>query len=401
MARKTSVLIASDVANHHWARKLQQALRARGLSSVRLGVDPGDDEKVAVVWLLNRRQLDAALDANDYRTDDVLGWLEGPPLRRMDPVLDAAGYRDGPANIDRELWSAFVEHVVQALIKRAGVRPPPRHDRERDGTSGGDTEALRSQAEGQTPISTSVLGSSLDDEPPSVDREGQPEMQSVPDLEPLLTSASQHGELASEDFLSPGDQTSPQMIEQEARESPSAEPESTSIHSERDRDVAPQSTRTGVFICYRRHNAEGYAGRIYDRLTAELPATRVFMDVDNIQPGEDFAEVIEGAISECRVMLILIARGWVEATDRSGVRLIDRPDDFVRFEITRALERKLVLIPVLVGGASVPGQDDLPDSVAPLSRRHAIELRHASWRDDVTKLMAVLRQHVEADARLE
>ena len=44
-----------------------------------------------------------------------------------------------------------------------------------------------------------------------------------------------------------------------------------------------------IFICYRRDDAEGYAGRIYDRLHARF-AGRVFMDVTGINPGADFIE---------------------------------------------------------------------------------------------------------------
>ena len=91
-------------------------------------------------------------------------------------------------------------------------------------------------------------------------------------------------------------------------------------------------------------------------------------------------------------MLVLITREWADARDSTGTRLIDRSDDFVRLEIEQALARHLVLIPVLVGGAAFPGDEELPRELRPLGRRHAIELRHPSWRDDMNRLVRALRK---------
>jgi hypothetical protein len=40
----------------------------------------------------------------------------------------------------------------------------------------------------------------------------------------------------------------------------------------------------GVFISYRREDAGGAAGRLYDRLCAHFGSDRVFRDVDTIAP---------------------------------------------------------------------------------------------------------------------
>jgi hypothetical protein len=39
----------------------------------------------------------------------------------------------------------------------------------------------------------------------------------------------------------------------------------------------------GVFISYRREDARGFAGRIYDRLVSRLGREKVFFDIDSIQ----------------------------------------------------------------------------------------------------------------------
>ncbi|NIR43657.1 MAG: TIR domain-containing protein, partial [Gemmatimonadetes bacterium] len=50
---------------------------------------------------------------------------------------------------------------------------------------------------------------------------------------------------------------------------------------------------SNVFISYRRQDSAGYARAIFNSLRQHFPGGRVFMDVDNIQPGVDFVEVIE------------------------------------------------------------------------------------------------------------
>ena len=48
-----------------------------------------------------------------------------------------------------------------------------------------------------------------------------------------------------------------------------------------------------IFISYRRDDSAGYAGRIYDRLAAAFSTQNIFMDIDTIEPGMDFVEVVE------------------------------------------------------------------------------------------------------------
>jgi hypothetical protein len=48
----------------------------------------------------------------------------------------------------------------------------------------------------------------------------------------------------------------------------------------------------GIFISYRRQETSALAGRLYDRLADRFGEDRVFMDVDTIELGVDFAAVI-------------------------------------------------------------------------------------------------------------
>jgi TIR domain len=150
------------------------------------------------------------------------------------------------------------------------------------------------------------------------------------------------------------------------------------------------ATSGRVFISYRRQETSGLAGRLYDRLAARFGEDQVFMDVDTIALGVDFAEVITQAVSTCEVLLAVIGPHWLTATDQEGQRRLDDPDDIVRLEIAAALERNIRVIPILVEGAVMPRQQELPDSLAGLARRNALSLRHESFRSDADRLVAEL-----------
>jgi TIR domain len=142
-----------------------------------------------------------------------------------------------------------------------------------------------------------------------------------------------------------------------------------------------------VFISYRRQESSGMAGRLYDRLAARFGDDQVFMDVDTIALGVDFADVITQEVSTCEVLLAVIGPRWLTATDEDGQRRLDNPDDFVRLEIAAALERDIRVIPILVEGAVMPRRQELPEALAGLARRNALILRHESFGSDAERLL--------------
>src|SRR5947209_7151608 len=119
----------------------------------------------------------------------------------------------------------------------------------------------------------------------------------------------------------------------------------------------------GVFISYRHEDSIAYAGRLYDRLQAHFGDEQVFMDIDTLQPGEDFVEAIQNTVASCDALIAVIGKSWLTAQDEKGQRRLDSPDDFVHIEIAAALERGIRVIPALVGGAQMPQSSDLPDAL--------------------------------------
>lgn len=148
-----------------------------------------------------------------------------------------------------------------------------------------------------------------------------------------------------------------------------------------------------IFISYRRADTEGYAGRLEDTLSAYFGKGRVFRDIDDIKPGEDFAARIEHGVAGAKAVIVLIGPNWVTAEHEGRPRLHD-PDDYVAAEVAAALEGPGLTIPVLVQNASMPREEDLPDRLKTLARRNATSISDGSWWPDVTRLARILAMDV-------
>ncbi len=147
-----------------------------------------------------------------------------------------------------------------------------------------------------------------------------------------------------------------------------------------------------IFISYRRDDTSGYAGRLYDQISAHFGEEHVFMDVADIGPGSDFVEVIEQKVGTCNALIALIGKNWLTLKDDQNRPRLGNPDDFVSVEVLAALKRKVEVIPVLVGGAKMPSQRELPESLQPLSRHQALEISDARFTRDVQDLIAALEK---------
>ncbi|HSX92712.1 MAG TPA: toll/interleukin-1 receptor domain-containing protein, partial [Hydrogenophaga sp.] len=148
----------------------------------------------------------------------------------------------------------------------------------------------------------------------------------------------------------------------------------------------------GIFISYRRDDASGYAGRLYDRLKAHFGDDRVFMDVAEIEPGTDFVEAIERAVGSCRVLIVLIGDEWLAMRDAQGQRRLDDPQDFIRLEVATALRRGIRVVPVVLDRATMPRAEELPEELKPLARRQAIALQHLQWEASTGALIQALQR---------
>ena len=151
-----------------------------------------------------------------------------------------------------------------------------------------------------------------------------------------------------------------------------------------------------LLISYRREDSADVAGRIYDRLIQQFGQEAVFKDVDSIPLGVDFRIYLDEQVAKCDVFLAVIGRDWMRAGGRKGKSRLDDPRDFVRLEIESALKRQILVIPVLVGGASIPVAERLPASVQDLSYRNGIAVRpDPDFHRDMDRLIEYLKQQIQ------
>lgn len=146
----------------------------------------------------------------------------------------------------------------------------------------------------------------------------------------------------------------------------------------------------GIFVSYRRDEARHAAGRLADDLAEAFGAESIFRDIEGIEPGVDFTQALDKALGTCVVMLVVIGPRWLDMADASGGRRLDQPGDWIRVEIATALQRQTRVIPVLLEGAALPQESELPGDIQPLVRRQAFELADGRWRGDIQRLISAL-----------
>ena len=114
------------------------------------------------------------------------------------------------------------------------------------------------------------------------------------------------------------------------------------------------------------------------------------MDVDGINPGDDFVNVLDETEKSCSALLAVIGRSWLTIASATGAARLFDPGDFVRREIAAAFAANVHVCPVLVGGAGMPPAEQLPPDLTPLARVQAMVLHDISFQRDADQLIAAL-----------
>lgn len=172
---------------------------------------------------------------------------------------------------------------------------------------------------------------------------------------------------------------------------------------------------TRIFLSYRRDDSKYVTARINDKLEDAFGNENTFIDVDDIPIGANFPKVLSDTLNQSDAVIIIIGPKWadIRENDNPELRRLHNPDDFVRIEVEKALKNPdVVVIPVLVKGASMPNPVMLPDSIHPLTeiQSHIIRDNPHFKRDTATMIEAIreavvvraerIRQHEIEEARL-
>lgn len=147
-----------------------------------------------------------------------------------------------------------------------------------------------------------------------------------------------------------------------------------------------------IFISYRRQDVKEFVLRIYDRLVLEFKKDNVFLDEANIKPGVLFPEKLERALYDSNTAIIVIGPNWINIKNNKGKQKLFDPNDFVCREIEIAILNNLRIFPILIDGAKMPSENELPEKIKSISSVQAIEIKNNSFHADLDKLIENLRR---------
>ncbi len=156
-----------------------------------------------------------------------------------------------------------------------------------------------------------------------------------------------------------------------------------------------QSDSPRIFISYRRLDSADTVGRIYDKLVEHFGPDYVFKDVNSIPIGVDFPAYLEGVLAQCQLLIAVIGDKWLTIRDEMGVRRLDDPHDFVRIEIETAIRRNLPVFPILVQGAAMPSDKELPTTISTLTYKNAVAVRRdPDFHPDMDRLIKGIEERL-------
>jgi hypothetical protein len=93
-------------------------------------------------------------------------------------------------------------------------------------------------------------------------------------------------------------------------------------------------------------------------------------------------------------LLAIIGPEWLSIENEGGVRRLTERTDYVRQEISKALKNQKSVIPVLINGAVIPDKNELPNSIAALTRYQAFTLSD-DLEEDAKKLAIRIRNTIK------
>ncbi|WP_329339885.1 toll/interleukin-1 receptor domain-containing protein [Streptomyces sp. NBC_01352] len=152
----------------------------------------------------------------------------------------------------------------------------------------------------------------------------------------------------------------------------------------------------GVFINYRRvdRDHEAVVRELYERIERYFGEDQVFLDSASLVPGRRFPDMLKERVADCEVLLAVVHAGWADTRDATGARRLDDKDDWVRREIELALECGRTVVPVLLDDATMPKEEELPESVREFASWQAERLYRDRLHADLPRLIAVLESKV-------
>lgn len=151
-----------------------------------------------------------------------------------------------------------------------------------------------------------------------------------------------------------------------------------------------------IFVSYRRDDTGPFALALRSELDLRLQGMPVFIDLNRIQGGDAWSNVLEDALAKTKVVVALIGDTWTGAQE-GGARIAEA-DDWVAREVAHGL-RTNCLLPLLVNDARIPDANLLPPALQSLASIQTLPLRTQSWEADLRMVCEALRSRFGASLK--
>ena len=126
-----------------------------------------------------------------------------------------------------------------------------------------------------------------------------------------------------------------------------------------------------IFINYRREDEANMVFAIANALMSKFGVENVFYDRQAIKAGTEFPREIDQALESCRIFIPVIGKKWLEIMNKR--QALDEKD-YVLDEIVHAMDKGVIVLPILIDDTPMPSEKDLPPDVSALSLINAIRI---------------------------
>ena len=123
-------------------------------------------------------------------------------------------------------------------------------------------------------------------------------------------------------------------------------------------------------------------------------AARMYSSILTCQPEQNSQRCLSSVWQNAGGTLVLIGPEWLNAPDERGGRRLEYPDDWVRLEISQALKRNIVVIPVRVDRTQLPAREALPEDIRGLLDHQAVFVTVPGFRNEMLGLCAGYPSHL-------
>lgn len=154
-----------------------------------------------------------------------------------------------------------------------------------------------------------------------------------------------------------------------------------------------------IFVNYRQSDSQHAAMAIATILKHSFAEGEVFIDRSSILGGKDWPNSISNALESAQVLVAVLGEDWLRSWDGHGRRRIDHPKDWVRLELSRAFERGIPVVPVLLESAEIPPPEALDNCLLNICRAQAERIRLDTWDSDLAHLISTLSQLITGIVR--